>query len=331
MKPRVLSLLFCAGLSLLMLGPAGFAQRDHDLPGYSTVRRLSGVSDAEVRAAINAGTTIPMWSYSIVSPLDGRLYSGKMVGRSPFNHGARTTSITTQIVPLIINMPDGGVFDPTAPDPLCSPTNTPLAVAQQSPIFQPFNFSFGGTPVRNTQYTDAFQRANFWSNVSVTGDSYHTLMNVATLDSVILNVPVGLGQTRPAPCGSLGRMEINWFDNYLRTTLIPSLAGQGVNPTTFPIFLLYNVVMYIGSPNNCCVLGFHGAFGNPVQTYSPSEYDTSRAFSGGITDASILAHEVGEWMDDPTGNNPTPRWGHIGQVSGCQSNLEVGDPLTGIN
>jgi hypothetical protein len=89
--------------------------------------------------------------------------------------------------------------------------------------------------------------------------------------------------------------------------------------------------MYISSPNNCCVLGFHGAFGNPVQTYSPSEYDTSRAFSGGITDASILAHEVGEWMDDPTGNNPTPRWGHIGQVSGCQSNLEVGDPLTGIN
>src|SRR5260370_22464089 len=254
-----------------------------------------------------------------------------MVGRSPFNHGARTTSITKQIVPLIINMPDGGVFDPTAPDPLCSPTNTPLAVAQQSPIFQPFNFSFGGTPVGNTQYTDAFQRANFWSNVSVTGDSYHTLMNVATLDSVILNVPVGLGQTRPAPCGSLARMEINWFDNYLRTTLIPSLAGQGVNPTTFPIFLIYNVVMYIGSPNNFCVLGFHGAFGNPVQTYSPSEYDTSRAFSGGITDASILAHEVGEWMDDPTGNNPTPRWGHIGQGSGCQSNLEVGDPLTGIN
>jgi hypothetical protein len=248
-----------------------------------------------------------MWSYSIVSPLDGRLYSGKMVGRSPFNHGARTTSITTQIVPLIINMPDGGVFDPTAPDPLCSPTNTPLAVAQQSPIFQPFNFSSGGTPVGNTQYTDAFQRANFWSNVFVTGDSYHTLMNVATLDAVIVNVPVGLGQTRSAPCGNLGRMEINWFDNYLRIVLIPSLAGQGVNPTTFPIYLLYNVAMYISSPNNCCVLGFHGAFGNPVQTYSPSEYDTSRAFSGGITDASILAHEVGEWMDDPTGNNPTPR------------------------
>ena len=29
--------------------------------------------------------------------------------------------------------------------------------------------------------------------------------------------------------------------------------------------------------------------------------------------------------------NPTPKWGHIGQVSGCQSNLEVGDPLSGTN
>jgi hypothetical protein len=44
-----------------------------------------------------------------------------------------------------------------------------------------------------------------------------------------------------------------------------------------------------------------------------------------------MAHEVGEWMDDPFVNNPTPAWGHTGQVSGCQNNLEVGDPLTGTN
>jgi hypothetical protein len=34
-------------------------------------------------------------------------------------------------------------------------------------------------------------------------------------------------------------------------------------------------------------------------------------------------------MDDPLGDNPTPAWGHVGQVGGCQNNLEVGDPLTG--
>jgi len=35
-------------------------------------------------------------------------------------------------------------------------------------------------------------------------------------------------------------------------------------------------------------------------------------------------------MDDPFIDNATPAWGHTGQVSGCQNNLEVGDPLTGI-
>lgn len=42
-----------------------------------------------------------------------------------------------------------------------------------------------------------------------------------------------------------------------------------------------------------------------------------------------MTHEVNEWQDDPTVGNATPAWGHIGQVSGCQGNLEVGDPLSG--
>jgi hypothetical protein len=40
---------------------------------------------------------------------------------------------------------------------------------------------------------------------------------------------------------------------------------------------------------------------------------------------------VAEWQDDPFDNNPTKPWGNIGQVVGCQSNLEVGDPLSGTN
>jgi len=35
-------------------------------------------------------------------------------------------------------------------------------------------------------------------------------------------------------------------------------------------------------------------------------------------------------MDDPLAYNATPPWGNVGQVSGCQSNWEVGDPLSGI-
>ena len=42
-----------------------------------------------------------------------------------------------------------------------------------------------------------------------------------------------------------------------------------------------------------------------------------------------MAHEVGEWADDPGVLNMVPLWGGIGQQSSCQDNLEVGDPLTG--
>jgi hypothetical protein len=34
-------------------------------------------------------------------------------------------------------------------------------------------------------------------------------------------------------------------------------------------------------------------------------------------------------MDDPLTTNATPAWGKVGQVVGCQGNLEVGDPLSG--
>ena len=45
---------------------------------------------------------------------------------------------------------------------------------------------------------------------------------------------------------------------------------------------------------------------------------------------------MAELLDDPLVEDATggvgfgtPAWGNVGQVSGCQSNLEVGDPLTG--
>jgi hypothetical protein len=68
--------------------------------------------------------------------------------------------------------------------------------------------------------------------------------------------------------------------------------------------------------------------GAPVQTYATIDWDTSGNFSC-VSDASIASHEIGEWMDDPLANNDTTPWGNVGQVSGCQSNWEVGDPLSG--
>ena len=331
----------CAALmfaSILGVTASLFAQ-DPELErpqAYFTVIPHKDIAPGAMVAPVGA-TTIPLWSYSIKSPLDNNTYSGTMVGRSPFFHGARTTNVPTIIVPLKIVFSGGATFDPTATDSTCSPSGTPLALTQQSPLYTALDITMGGVDMGVTQYIDAFQRANFFTNVSPTGSRYHTALSpVTTLSAVTINVPAADGSVFSdsgfGGCGgTIGVMNINWFDPEITGTIMPSLAASGVGPTTFPIFLMKNVVMTSGTPSfpsNCCILGYHGAFGSPLQTYSPVDYDTSGIF-GGVSTVTAMSHEIGEWMDDPVGNNPTPSWGHTGQVGGCQNNLEVGDPLSG--
>jgi hypothetical protein len=111
--------------------------------------------------------------------------------------------------------------------------------------------------------------------------------------------------------------------------VIESLASQGVNAGSLPIFLLANVVMAspVADINTCCVLGYHGATGS--QTYSPQDFDTTGVFGSTIFDTSIAAHEVGEWMDDPLGGNPVQPWGHVGQVGGVSDEPRGGGSLDG--
>ncbi len=337
------------GMTLLLIAVAAISTASavlaEDTPqikrpiGYYKVFPLRTANMPAIRGSVAASTTIPMFSYALTSPIDGHAYQGLIVGRSPFFHGARTIGIPTVIVPLIIKMPDGGVFDPTKADPTCSPAGTPLSLTQNSPIFKNHDFVMDGVDVGTGQYIDEFQRGTFWTDVSVTGNRYHNVLSpVTTATAVTFNVPVSEGKTYPPSstlpsCGNEGVVDNQTLDNFLQGTAIPGLAAQGVKPTTFPIFVVYNVVQ--GAPGTdifgaCCILGFHNAIGFPTQTYGIADYETSGLFSG-TSDTTTMAHEVGEWMDDPLGSNGVPNWGHIGQQTGCQNNLEVGDPLSGSN
>ena len=334
-RPSLLSL----PVVMFVAAIAGFGQAAPQMKGpqgrYAVVP-LHGTTLNEARISAAAATTIPMWDYSITSPLDGVQYSGTMVGRSPFFHGARTTNVPTVIVPVEIVMPDGGVFDPTVPDPTCLPSpsgTTALALVQQSPVLQPATYTLGGTIVGTTQYSDAFQRSNFWTNVSATGDRYHTMLSpVTTIGKITVNVTAANGMTYASGgCGQIGVMDINWWQTYVESNIIPSL--RTVNPTIMPAFVFYNVVMAQGTTSltgsSCCILGYHSAFGTPVQTYSVADFDATTLFGPASSAISALSHEVAEWMDDPLGTNLTPAWGNIGQATACQNNLEVGDPLSG--
>jgi hypothetical protein len=300
-------------------------------------------------------TVLPLWFYDVVSSRDNNGYFGIMIGNDPFNVGG-SAEVSTYIVPLIIRTNTIGVgydsttgvittapgvttFDPTIADRSCMtyPNDVPVKVFRESPIFEKAGFSFGGTRVGHTQYLDAFQRASFW-NALQDKDAYHVLLNpVNLLAPVVINVPAPFGTTRPTSstvrttCGAQGIVDINWLDFYLSTVVLPALAEQGVNSGSLPIFQLYNVAeaFQVTNLRACCILGYHGANGPPIQTYAVADFDTTGFFAAGVQDTGIISHEIGEWINDPFVFNLTPLWGHTGQVGGCQANLEVGDPLTG--
>jgi hypothetical protein len=242
------------------------------------------------------------------------------------------------LIPTIITI-GGTIFDPTAVERCGNGAGkglTGVQLFQGAPLFDTLPWTMNGVNVGTTQFADAFRRAEFWSAVG--GTNYHTHLNVTVGQTVIIDsATVGTnGIINGSGCGTLGIVSNAWFGNYLEGTVIPGLNAFGVTTQTFPIFVLRNIVQSGATPpniTNCCIIGYHGAYtgvGGGLQTYSPTEYDTSGRFGGGLKDGSVIAHEVLEWLDDPVGNNPSPgNWGHIGQQTGCQSNYENGDPLSG--
>jgi hypothetical protein len=310
-------------------GPAAFR------PGRALfdVGVHSDVTRAQARAAAAASPTFAQFTASVKVGTTSYIYV--MAGKNPAIKVANASStIATKLVPVVIKFANGTTWNPATIDS-CDAGASPLTRVQKSPIFVSRPWTWGGTAIGTRQVTNAYQRADFWAYAKPTGinPTYGVNLSLATLKPVTIHVPNADAAFATIGCGNrrLGAVEINWLDAYLQKTVIPSLASQGVSPSTLPIFLLHNVVEFIGTTANCCVLGYHNDYttsSGGIQTYGLAMYDNSKAFTGS-SDITPLSHEVAEWQNDPYTNNPTPSWGNIGQVSGCQSNLEVGDPLSG--
>jgi hypothetical protein len=334
MRPRqncILAMILFTALA--MAGVASGQERAQFLwgPGEPKFTTGAGVDRATVAAmALLPAISHPLttWNGSFIESSTDYLFT--MVGKDP-SLGAKTTTIRTLIVPVIFSFADTNVLDPTKK--VCGGTGSALKRTQASPIFHSFNFPTGPTVVGKTQYTDAFQRANFWSEVSTTSPKYHVMISKGGRTPVFkVNVPSSEGSTVSGPCARIGLVEINWFDS----VVVPAILAKftQIKPNVLPIFLNYNTFLYDTVSSNCCILGYHnaGATSQGIQTYAEATFNDPGIFSGGgagIQDVMALGHEVAEWMDDPFVNNAAPPWGELGQVSGCQSDLEVGDALTG--
>ena len=232
-----------------------------------------------------------------------------MVGTNPATTNSPTT-ITAFVIPvrIVISPTPTGIFDPShvLPNGRTVIQNTML-----SPIFNSgIDFVQGGVDLGNTQYIDAYQRGNFWSNVAI-NTNYHVLLNPVLLPEVTMTGTNGKTGTEFGTRVAL--VDINTFDAKLQQIIS---GNTQITPNSFVIALTYDTYLTSGG---CCIGGYHSAFGSAAspQTYSHFTYiDTVGAFA---QDVSALSHEVGEWMDDPFINNP-----------GCGGLLENGDPLEGL-
>jgi len=268
-----------------------------------------------------AAASVPLFSHSVVS--GGKTFTYRQVGKNPFvKQAVPTSTVAVKVIPLRIQF-NNRTFDPTSP--ACSPGGSPAALLAKSPLEQNRAYTVGGTAVGTDQYTGFARRAEYFNQVKTGGlnPGYHLHLAFTQLTPSTATVNANIGTT----CSSFGDVTINSLDSFIRTTLIPSYGAQ-ITTNTFPLVLLTNVVM-TDAAGGCCILGYHSAFARAgQQTYGVGEFDTNKRFAG-VRDISALSHEIAEWMDDPLVNNATPAWGHIGQVAGCQANLENGDPLSG--
>lgn len=307
----------------IAMGQTG-ASKSAYLNGSPRFLTLPASFTAPAGAATTAGTSIPVWTGSFV--FNGSTFPYTMVGTDPAA-GSQTTTVQAIIVPLKFSFSDGTVLDPTAP--AFGSSQSAVRSTVLSPLFQSTDFGPGGTDVGVTQYIDAFQLANFWSEVSTISPNYHVRLTqpYVLANAVQVNVPSLFGNTVAGPGARIGQVSLFYFNLWLTAALSKITSVQ---PNQLLIFLTYNTFF---TQQGCCILGFHEATGlsqATARTVVVAAYSDAGVFTDPIEDIHALSHELGEWMDDPFGNNPTPGWS-AGQAAGtCQKNLEDGDPVTGI-
>lgn len=282
--------------------------------------------------------TVPMTSYEIKTSRG--TYSGVLVGGNPFLNPT-TVTIDAVLVPLIIQIfrPDGTValFDPMSADSNCGDTYSADNRFRHSPLVVPSDLTFNGVSVGKVQYIDGFMRAQFW-NAPVPGSparaSYYNPLKWTFESAFPLPfIPPSEGAVNVVPGTSCetGVVSLAFFNSLIKNSALAILQGAGVVSTKkFVIFITKNVSgakNFTPTAQSGFVGGEHFATGTPAQTWAWAQMKHT---SNDDTDIEVASHEIGEWMNDPLLNNPTPSWGHIGEVSNCSARLEVGDPVNKV-
>jgi hypothetical protein len=332
---KKLPLLTIAALGIASVAQAASAGTADDHARRTPIYGVPAPRNLDLRnvdAMSKAGKTVPTFTSSIVSPLDGKTYTFHIMGTDPTKTPASTT-VTYQPISIVWTFPNGVVLDPRNPG--CNDTVSVNNRFFGSPLFQKVPLTSNGINVGTTQIIDGFQRAEFWSYIKGSA-SYHVLLHAATpLKPIIVNETAPSGSTTATgQCSGTGH-DLGEIPYASYDAILQAVTNKYVKSTaTLPIIMSYNVVET--ESGECCIIGYHNAYSRNggIQVYATGAYTEAGTFNVPIEDIHAYTHEIGETFNDPfvqaeNTENLTPAWGHVGQQSGCQNNLEVGDPLTG--
>lgn len=291
---------------------------------YSRTSRLP----EQLQAAITVGATssissIPHWTGSFKTA--GVTYAFTMAGAAPA--GQVTTRIGTSLVAVSLFFDE---YVDSSGHNIVLNVSADKQLAATSPNFESASYGTGFT-----QFADAVQRAEFHKANS--GGAWHTLLAAPrTLTPVTIEVPPGTAQLFVTSSGkTFAEIDANFFLSQLNT--IAQLEGLKVSEV--PIVLAPNVLLYEnGNTSDCCILGFHTAYMtksvsgvNYVQTFVYATWLDPGIFQDpDVQDTIALSHELSELINDPFVNNTAPKW-QFPDKSGCQANLETGDPIHALS
>ncbi|HEX3222733.1 MAG TPA: hypothetical protein VHR35_09200 [Nocardioides sp.] len=300
--------------------------------------------------------TIPSFTSKFTDPSNGKTYHYTMVGTDP-SKGDVSTTIPTLIVPMNFNFRATGT-SLNGSDKVAQTVNSPVfqnadigaaadAPGSASAPPQPPDTPPGvapdprviNEPHDTTQLGDAIYRAQFGKS----GSGWHVRLGQPDVaPAVTIDVPKNQGFTvvGSRSGATIGLMSYSWFSSKLKNLI----TTMKISPRVLPVFLVNNTFLYIGTTDNCCVLGYHGAAsslnGNGrqvVNTYMFASYSLQGIFGANagdtesyIADIHGLSHEVQEWYDDPFVNNRVNPWlTPTAPQYGCTTDLETGDPVVG--
>jgi hypothetical protein len=311
MNRRFTALSLLAALAVVAcVSGAAIAQED-TVPARPMYGHLKPNLRAEARTP---ATPLKTWNGTFTYKT--KTYKYNMVGTTPST--GTSTTIPVFIIPVKLSYVTSTGTTSFTPQTKLSNGQTVIQNTIASPVFASgVDFTSNGVDMGITQYIDAFQRGNFWGQVSL-ATGYHLLLGTPrVMPALSLTVPTADGKIATEFGVKVGLADINWFDAQLQSYIT---SHTQIVPNSLPIFVTYDAYLTSGG---CCIGGYHNAMGSisAPQAYAHFTYiNHPGAFS---QDVSALSHEVGEWADDPLVVNTN------GNTVACGI-LEDGDPEEGF-